>query len=381
MNHEEPDRVPTMSLFYEPAILSQFEGKKNVNYFNYLKNPIIRPIAKRIMNWNWIWNRGFFGIVKKLQGINIELGFDASWVTYGLYKLKKDKEFPFGLAWHDTFGRLFECQVDQFGNPSPYYVRGYCNTEEKWDAWLTEKAHLFKKRLKFTAKVHERFVKEFGKKIFIMGFSAPGIFENCWQPIGFVEFIKYMYEKPRFIEKVIEFHVEYFMKQLEAVSKACSDVIVMSDDLGHKTGPLMNPARIEQYFGPAYQEVTKFIHKQNKKLILHSCGNLYKLLDKFVKWGFDGLLTLEPTASMNLGKVRKIVGHNLVLVGNIDVSYLLVRGTRKEIEDSVKKAIRDAAPGGGYILSPAHDHEGIDPTRIKWVIEAAHEFGQYPIQI
>ncbi len=59
----------------------------------------------------------------------------------------------------------------------------------------------------------------------------------------------------------------------------------------------------------------------------HSCGNIYALLDKFVEWGFDGLITMEPTAGMDLGKVREQVGHKLALVGNLDVSYLLVRGT------------------------------------------------------
>jgi len=71
------------------------------------------------------------------------------------------------------------------------------------------------------------------------------------------------------------------------------------------------------------------------------------LLNKFVEWGFDGIITMEPTAGMDLGKVREQVGHKLVLIGNLDVSYLVVKGTQQEVEDAVKKAIRDAARGGG----------------------------------
>ena len=116
-------------------------------------------------------------------------------------------------------------------------------------------------------------------------------------------------------------------------------------------------------------------------MLFHSCGNLYELLDRFIDWGFDGLITLEPTADMELSKVRKMVGDKLVLVGNLDVSNLLVRGSKKEVEDAVKKAIKDAAPGGGYVLSPSHSHSEVDPDRLKWMIEAAHEFGQYPIDL
>ena len=102
-------------------------------------------------------------------------------------------------------------------------------------------------------------------------------------------------------------------------------------------------------------------------------------MDKLIDWGMDGLVTLEPTASMDLGKVRKIVGHDLVLVGNIDVSYILVRGSKKEVRNAVKKAIKDAAKGGGYILSPTHTHPTVDPVRLQWLVEAGLEFGKYPI--
>ena len=83
---------------------------------------------------------------------------------------------------------------------------------------------------------------------------------------------------------------------------------------------------------------------------------------------------------MDLARVREQVGHKLVLIGNLDVSRLLVRGTREEVEEAVKNAIRAAAPGGGYLLSAAHSHPFVDPTRLRWMVEAAHRYGEYPIR-
>ncbi|MBM3133586.1 MAG: hypothetical protein FJZ95_11235, partial [Chloroflexi bacterium] len=168
---------------------------------------------------------------------------------------------------------------------------------------------------------------------------------------------------------------------LEAVMRSGVEVVLTGDDLAQKTGPMLRPEMIEKLYGESYRRMAEAIHKQGKKLIFHSCGNIYPLLDKFIEWGFDGIITMEPTAGVNLGEVRKRVGHRLTLVGNLDVSYLLVRGTRQEVEDAVKQAIRDAAPGGGYILSASHSHPFVDPARLEWMVEAAHQYGTYPIRI
>ena len=63
----------------------------------------------------------------------------------------------------------------------------------------------------------------------------------------------------------------------------------------------------------------------------------------------------------------------------MDVSHLLVRGSREEIEAAVKRAIRAAGSGGGYVLSAAHSHPFVDATRLGWMVDAAHRHGRYPL--
>lgn len=380
MDHEEPDRVPVMSLLNEPSNVFQFLEKASVPYFNYLKKPLLKDLTRVLMNRNWLWNRDFFNVYKKVVDVSIQLGFDATWLLYLIFKLRRNKEFPLGMAWYDPWGRIWEVQVDKHGNPEPYYSRGYGNTEDRWREWSQKQLNFMKKFPGFAEAFHRKINDACGNRIFVVGFAGPGIFENSWQPIGFTEFIKFIYEKPRFVEEVIEFHAKLFMELVKSVCKAGNEIILIGDDLGHKTGPFLSPTLIDQYFGEYYRQVVDYIHKQGKKVIFHSCGKIYKLLDQFIEYGIDGILTLEPTADMDLARVRTQVGHKLVLIGNLDVSYLLVRGSQKEIRDAVKKAIKDAAPGGGFILAPAHNHSEVDATRLQWMVEAAHKFGQYPLQ-
>ena len=188
-------------------------------------------------------------------------------------------------------------------------------------------------------------------------------------------------ETPDWRSTRVAFHTDFYLRYLEAILGSGVDVVLGGDDLGQKTGPLMRPELIEKSCGDGYRRVTDLIHRHGKKLLWHSCGNICPFLDRFVDWGIDGLVTLEPTAGMDLAKVREHVGHKLALVGNLDVSRLLVHGTREEIEEAVKNAIRGAAQGGGYVLSAAHSHPHIDATRLRWMVEAAQQWGRYPIRI
>jgi uroporphyrinogen decarboxylase len=105
------------------------------------------------------------------------------------------------------------------------------------------------------------------------------------------------------------------------------------------------------------------------------------LLDFVVNCGFDGLQSLEPTAGVDLAVVKKRVGNKICLMGNIDVSYILVDASKEEVYDAVKYAIKTGGPGGGFVVSAANMHPGVNVENLKWMVEATKEFGTYPINI
>ena len=381
MNHEEPDRVPVMGLIVDPTTVNKTLGKKPTDLVSMLKKPLLRNLVVRFMNTNRFWQSFYYGNTAGCLESALKLGFDANWTIYALMQLRRDAQAAAGWVWHDAYGRIWEIDTDEDGNMAVNYSRGLLDTEKKWEAWVEAKKPLFETLTKNVESFHKKLVKNYGDRILPIGYAAPGIFENSWQPVGFVNFTKLIYQKPGFVKKVISFQTDLYLKNIEAVMKSGVEIVLGGDDFGQKTGPMLRPELIEKLFGESYRRVAELVHKQKKKYIHHSCGNIYQLLNMFVDWGFDGIITLEPTAGMDLGRVRQQVGHKLVLIGNIDVSYLLVRGTREEIEEAVKKAIKDAAKGGGYILSSSHSHPLVDPARLGWMVEAAHKHGKYPIDI
>ena len=379
LNHEEPDRVPVLGLIIDQTTSNKILGKPPPDISSMLRNPELKDQMKDIVNATW--NEILYDTFRDALEAAIKLGFDANWTIYISMQAIDTLETKPGLACHEIWGRAWEISADEHDGIVMNYTHGLCTTEEEWDAWVSAKKQLHDELIKNVANHHRRLADNYGDRILPLGYTGMGIFENTWQSMGFVNFTRFVYQKPGFIRKVINFNTELYLKYLDAIMESGVEVVLAGDDLGHKTGPIMRPEQIEKLFGESYRRVSELVHKRNKKLIWHSCGNIYAFLDKFVEWGFDGLLTMEPTAGMELGKVREQVGHKLVLVGNLDVSNILVRGTREEVEDAVKKAIKDAAKGGGYILSQTHSHSSVDPTRLEWMVEAAHRYGKYPIAI
>jgi len=379
MNHEEPDRVPVSGFILSQVTSNQILGKPPADFAAMMANPELRSVVKDIMNSTW--PELITSSLADWFEAAIKLGFDANWTIYSQMQVVEEPDFKQGLAMHDIWGRVWELRVDEKGNTEANFVRGLCTTEKDWYAWVERNKTLYDGFINNVREHHKKMAENYGDRILAMGSPGTGVFDNTWQPMGFENFCKFVYRKPEFIKKVIEFQTELLLRHLNAIMESGVEVVVGADDLGQKTGPLMRPEQLEKLFGDSYRRISEAVHRQKKKLLWHTDGNVYALLEKFVEWGFDGVVSLEPTAGMELVKVREQVGHKLVLMGNLDISYLLIRGSKEEVEDTVKKAIKDAAKGGGYILSPCNSHSAIDWLRLKWMLDAAHKYGKYPIRV
>ena len=143
----------------------------------------------------------------------------------------------------------------------------------------------------------------------------------------------------------------------------------------------MHPKKYDEVLLPAYKIITDAVHERGGKIALHTDGQITPILDFIVNCGFDGLQSLEPTANVDLKYVKKRVGDKLCLMGNIDVAHDLVYGTKDEVYNAVKYAIKTAGPGGGFIVSASNMHPGVKVQNLRWMVESTKEFGEYPINL
>ena len=90
----------------------------------------------------------------------------------------------------------------------------------------------------------------------------------------------------------------------------------------------------------------------NRVAFLHSCGNLTRIMDMILAFGFDGLHGLAPSAGNDPMAIRQMTHKRLALMGVFEVDRL----QPIQIEAMKEELLTPLAAGGGYIFGSA---EGI----------------------
>jgi Uroporphyrinogen-III decarboxylase len=176
-------------------------------------------------------------------------------------------------------------------------------------------------------------------------------------------------------EKVMEYEVQ----KAKLFIDCGADGIYIADDIAFNSGVFLPPQKMEELVFPFYKEAIKEIKKyKNVPVFFHSDGDLRKVMGRIVDSGFDGLQSLQPSAGMDIGEVKKDYGDALCLMGNIDLDYVMTFAPPEVVADTVKKTIDIAAPGGGFILSTCNTLiTAIPDANVSAMYGTAHEYGVY----
>ena len=145
---------------------------------------------------------------------------------------------------------------------------------------------------------------------------------------------------------------------------------------------MVSPQKLAIYVIPILARLVETAHEQGMYVIKHSDGNIMPLVEMLLGSGINGLHPIDPNGGMSLGHMKKEYGRRVCLVGNVDCSYTLSWGTVEEVREEVKKCIREAATGGGYICTSSNSiRSSVKPENYIAMVEAIHEYGRYPIKL
>ena len=204
---------------------------------------------------------------------------------------------------------------------------------------------------------------------------------------GFEQFMVDLSTNPKFVfalvEKELELLIGFYGTALDVVGKYIQ-IVETSDDYGTQSGPMISLSTYRKYFKKAHRELNEFIKSKTKaRIFLHSCGSVREFIKDFIEVGVEVLNPIQPGAkNMAPEELKKEFGKDICFHGGIDIQQILPRGTSSDIEKEVKTKIKALAPGGGYILAPAHNIQpDTPPENVVNLYRFAHKYGQYPINL
>ena len=185
------------------------------------------------------------------------------------------------------------------------------------------------------------------------------------------------------LQATAERAVENLAIYLQAVGKYIDTIFVSGTDFGTQKGELFNPRIFKDLYIPNIRTITDYVHQHSgAKVMYHSCGSNFKLMEYFIEAGVDILNPIQTTAAnMDPVELKKRFGGRICFWGGgVDTQTVLPHGTADEVREQAQERIRILAPGGGLVFAAVHAIQyGVPPQNILAMADTAFERGRYPI--
>lgn len=132
---------------------------------------------------------------------------------------------------------------------------------------------------------------------------------------------------------------------------------------------------------PIIQQTARMCKEAGIPSHVHSCGPqkaLVKIFAEETDLTVVDPLEIPPMGDCDLKELKRLYGKKIVLKGNLHTTNVMLSGTVQDVIDASKKAIDDAAEGGGFILSTG-DQCGRDTPleNLEAMVHTARTYGKY----
>ncbi len=205
--------------------------------------------------------------------------------------------------------------------------------------------------------------------------SAPdGVEETVIELVGYENLCYMIVDDPELVKMIFDEVGQrllgYYARVVEyGVVGAC----INNDDWGFNTQTLISHEDMEKWLFPWHKKINDLIHAAGKPVILHSCGNIYPLMDRVIEYlEVDGKHSYEDSI-MPVEAAWDKYHDRISIMGGIDMDFV-ARGTPADIYKRSKGMLERTGPDGGYALGTGNSvPEYIPPENYFAILKAALE--------
>lgn len=233
----------------------------------------------------------------------------------------------------------------------------------------------------------DRYFAKFGELFDALGEELPpgmkaaggvgnGVFETVQDFIPFTELAYLMVDEPEAFELVFDKVGSMLLSIWGRFLDTYGDMYAVcrfGDDLGFKTATLLQPDIIRHTIIPQYRKIISLVHAKGKPFLLHSCGNIFTVMDDIIEAGIDAKHSNEDSIAPFTVWVGRY-GNRIGNFGGIDMNVLCLEDDRT-IKEYVRDVLRycDGRPGIA-IGSGNQIADYVPPQGFESMVEAVFEY-------
>ena len=155
------------------------------------------------------------------------------------------------------------------------------------------------------------------------------------------------------------------------------DGFALCSDYCFNSGPFLSPRMFGQIVTPYLTRLIAGQREMGFYVIKHTDGNIMPILEDLVAARPHALHSLDPQGGVDIAEVKRLVGHQVALIGNVNCG-LLSTGTDAQVIESARYALRNGMPGGGYVFSTSNCvFTGMPLARYELMLDVWRREGNY----
>lgn len=193
-----------------------------------------------------------------------------------------------------------------------------------------------------------------------------------------MDFVGRISDDPQSVKDEAQRNVDETLAQVERYrSWGTVDCLCLCSDYCFNDNPFLSPAMFDEFVTPYLANLVAEERALGFYVIKHTDGNIMPILDSLASTRPHALHSLDPQAGVDIAEVKRRIGDQICLIGNVNCG-LLQTGSEEEVVESCRYALGNGMPGGGYVFSTSNCiYTGLPLERYELMLDIWRREGVY----
>ncbi|GAK58973.1 uroporphyrinogen-III decarboxylase [Candidatus Vecturithrix granuli] len=208
----------------------------------------------------------------------------------------------------------------------------------------------------------------------ILGVIWSAHFQDACAAFGMETALVKMMTEPEMFRVVIDRITQFYLSANEIFYEATKgklDAVLIGNDFGSQHNLMLSPKLIRKFVWPGTKQLIAQAKSYGLKVIHHSCGSIYPIIQDLIDLGVDAIHPIQALAKdMSAEKMKADFYGKTAFCGGVDAQELIVNGTPEQVYQRVQE-LKALFPTG-LIISPSHEAilPDVDPANIDAMFRA-----------